>query len=320
MREFIDDAAARADDGLALAKGVPGKTQARPKIVVVRVVRSVDIDAHLFEAHFGIEVTEAILALPNRRVQVIPNARVHRQVRGDSPVVLEKCGKGIDAHKPLGTSDEDLSKGGVASKKVFERSTAIKRRAARELHKPFAEAVAKVVRLALTKLTAEPEGVPAVAIGGVVTEHISFIGHSQERPTSVSAQRGGTGRAKADDKNVGHTEINRVGHARVNAIRGGRVLVVVSGQDGLPEAVVAELELVHPARIRRPDVVCAQHLDPQLGLRLPLRCPYGDVLLGLQAVSEEVADRETILLVEMVVPLKNKGVHAVRIWKARNKA
>src|SRR5262249_36746208 len=84
--------------------------------------------------------------------------------------------------------------------------------------------------------------------------------------------------------------------------------VAVEGSDFFPKAVAAEPRCVHPARVRSPRPVDAQHLYDRLGVRQPLWCDLGAVIFGLGGIGVNVPAGQNMMLVEMVIALENEIV------------
>ena len=81
----------------------------------------------------------------------------------------------------------------------------------------------------------------------------------------------------------------------------------------LPEAVVANSELVGEPRRRSPDPAPADHLrsGPRLGKEQ--RIVHRRIFFGLQAVPEEVSCDQITLLGQVVIQLENTVVLAIVI-------
>src|SRR5437016_12860203 len=111
----------------------------------------------------------------------------------------------------------------------------------------------------MTELAAEADGVLSQRIGKVVGKLVGLVWNGEQRPAALSTQL-----VKASNINPRHSEVGGIGHAGVDAKCFDWVFVVVNGEDGLPESVVAKLGCIEPASIRRPGPIHTDNLGAQL--------------------------------------------------------
>src|SRR5882762_309803 len=246
------------------------------------------------------------------RIVVVAHASIDRKARRYTPIVLKEGAPGGQVHKSLGITNEDIALVRVAGKKIFEGGTGAKCiPAVLESDSAFAAPVPDVVGAAPTVFPAEVKCMLASRVGNVVQELVGHVWRRFEGPTPISADLG-----KWADQDCGHAKVDRRGNTRVYPKPGHRILCMVSGQNGLPEAVPAEARLVDPSGVRNPGVVESEHLGTEIGLGFPLRSKDDDILLRLQAVAKKIAPRNAMALIEMVIRLHNKCIHSVRVRKA----
>jgi hypothetical protein len=72
--QFVDDAAAGPDHGLAVAPHIPGETDSRSEVVAIGIVEAWDVNPFLDESLVRIKAAEDVVAIVNNAAELVAHA------------------------------------------------------------------------------------------------------------------------------------------------------------------------------------------------------------------------------------------------------
>ena len=168
------------------------------------------------------------------------DAEVNGQVRGEAPIVLEKCRKVLAGQAAGGIADEEVGSVGVAFKEIQQVA---------EAQRAFGVCGDVLVGDVVQPLGTEHESVLAVQNGIVIDELKNAVGTNLFRPARADAV------VESGYGNPGEPEIERIGDARRNGVGGaveivgGRVLAAVVAGEELEVVSIAKAQLIDAAGI-----------------------------------------------------------------------
>src|SRR5262249_25497937 len=90
--EFVNDAAARPDHGLAVSAYIPRKADAGSQIVVIGVVDFSYLNPFLHQSRVRIETAENVISVVNDAAEFVAHSEVECESRSNAPVILDEKG------------------------------------------------------------------------------------------------------------------------------------------------------------------------------------------------------------------------------------
>ena len=128
VHRLVDQPAAAAQYGAAVAENVPGKAGSRPEVLVIGIVETADLVAHLYEPDVRVEVSQQIVGFLWNRAVLVTDSEVEGQILCSPVVVLEKSGVCPIVQLQRRVSHFDRGFEWKAGKEIFQRARTIRSR------------------------------------------------------------------------------------------------------------------------------------------------------------------------------------------------
>src|SRR6266852_2213174 len=305
---FVHNAATRAQHGATFTPDVPGKTEARRKIVAVRIVGTTyPTLPDLHHSLCRIEVAQKVVSFLDDAVHFITQAKVQRYIGSHPKIVLNKACIAPVVNLTGGIANQQSAVGRQAREEVFDsRRVSSFETSPNELDPASAATVGAATERVAMKLSTKFDGMLAQRIGNVIDQLEARVRSLHLGPVKAAQFL----RENIEGKNVDAWQpaVERVGDSRVQAIRASDVRGVVIGKGRLVKAVVAKTSFVDPSRIGHEGPALAKHLSASVDLREPFRLQLTGIRNGPRIVAKEIHAAKSAALVEAVIDLTNRVI------------
>ena len=269
VHRLVDQPAAAAQYGAAVAENVPGKAGSRPEVLVIGIVETADLVPNLHEAHVRVEVSQQIVGFLWNRAVLVTQAEVESEILCGAIVVLEKSGVRPIVQLQRRVSHFDRGFEWKAGKEIFQRARTIRSRictcdTTEESNAAARISVGRVPHVVVVQFGSDLYRMLARRVGDVVGKLRDGIGSLEFRPFEA-AESGEEISAKTDS---GQASGKRAADSCIETVARGRG-VEIARQRWLVQTVVAKPQLIDPAGSGRPDPAAAHNLRAGVDLGSP---------------------------------------------------